>query len=252
MLWQKSWLDTRWRFLVPLFVVMVNIWGLVMAYTGVANVLPTVHADAVGSGSFGRLVQEAILAERTYPGFIWYQWFQQNLLNMATLFAVLLGSGNLLSGPSGGTTFTLSLPASRGRWLAVRAILGGGELLAIVAVPSLAISILSPLVGQHYAVSSALVHTLCAFVVAGMFFCLAFFFSTMFADTWRPLLFAIGIAIVAGVVESELGVYGAFRVMSGAEYFWTGHVPWIGLTMCAAISAALLYAAAVSVARKDF
>ncbi len=252
MLWHKSWLDTRWRFLVPLCVLVVNIWGLVMAYAPVANVLPTLHADAVGGGSFGRAIQEALLAEHTYRGFIWYQWFQQNLLQMGTLFAALLGSGNLLSGPSGGTTFTLSLPASRGRWLAARAVMGGGELLALTVLPSLVIPLVSPLIGQHYAVSSALVHAFCLFVVAAMFFCLAFLFSTMFADLWRPLLFAIGIAIVAGVLESELGVTGFFRVMSGATYFWTGRLPWVGLAISAAISAALLYAAAVNVARKDF
>lgn len=139
MVWYKSWLDTRWRFLIPLAILVVNICGLVFEYSHVANVLPTLHADGVGDGPLGRAIQEAIEAERTYNGFIWYQWFRQNLMQMGTVFAIFLGSGSLLSGATGGTTFTLSLPVSRNRWLAVRVVMGLAELLTLAVVPSLAI-----------------------------------------------------------------------------------------------------------------
>jgi hypothetical protein len=215
-------------------------------------VLPTLHADGIGGGTLGRAIQEAIEAERTYSGFIWYQWFRQNLMQMGTLFAILLGSGSLLSGPTGGTTFTLSLPASRNRWLAARTVMGLGELLTLTVVPSLVIPLVSPLIGQHYDVTSAIVHALCLFVVAEMFFSLAVLLSTVYSDTWRPLLFASGIAIAIGLCESQIGFYGFFRVMSGWTYFRTGSLPWVGLLVSAAISAALLYSASRNVARKDF
>jgi hypothetical protein len=252
MLWYKSWLDTRWRFLIPLAILVVNASGLVFDYAPVANVLPTLRAGGVGGGPLGRAIQEAIEAERTYRGFIWIQWFDQNLLQMATLFAVLLGSGSLLSGGSGGATFTLSLPASRTEWLGVRAALGLGETLVLALVPSLAIAVVSPLIGQHYALGDVFVHAGCIFIVAAMFFSLAFFLSTVFSDTWRPLVFACSAAIVVGVCESELGFYGFFRVMAGATYFHDARIPWIGLFVSAAVSAALLYAASVSTARRDF
>jgi hypothetical protein len=252
MLWYKSWLDTRWRFLVPLVILAFNIWGLIFEYAQVAKVLPTLHTDGVGEGALGRAIQEVIEAERTFRGFVWYQWFRQNLMQMGTVFAALLGSGSLFTGPTSGTMFTLSLPVSRNRWLATRTVIGLGELLALAVIPSLVIPVASTLIGQHYDVSTALVHSLCLFVVCAMFFCFALLFSTMFADTWRPLLFACGIALVAGLLESEIGFYGFFRVMSGWTYYRTASVPWIGLFVSAAISAALLYGAAVNVARKDF
>ena len=34
MLWYKAWLDTRWRFVIPLIVLMVNVWGVVITADG--------------------------------------------------------------------------------------------------------------------------------------------------------------------------------------------------------------------------
>ena len=252
MLWYKSWLDTRWRFLIPLAILVVNICGLIFEYSHVADVLPTLRADGVGEGTLGRAIQEAIEAERTYGGFIWFQWFRQNLMQMGTIFAIFLGSGSLLSGATGGTTFTLSLPVSRNRWLAVRVVMGLAELLALTVVPSLAIPLVSPLIGQHYDVTHALVHAVCLSIVSGMFFSLAVLLSTEFADTWRPLLFATAAAIVIGLIESQLNLYGFFRVMTGWTYYRTGSLPWVGLIVSAAISAALLFRASSNIARKDF
>jgi hypothetical protein len=252
MLWYKSWLDTRWRFLIPLAILSLNAWGLVIEYSHVANVLPTIRIEGTGTGVLGRAIQEALLAERTYRGFIWYQWFRQNLMQMGTLFAVLLGSGNLLSGSMGSALFTLSLPVSRNRWLAARATLGLGQSLVLALVPSLAISLVSPTIGQHYAVADALIHAICSFTACAVFFSLALLLSTVFPDIWRPLLIACGAAICIGLVESELDLQGLFRLMSGSTYFRSGSLPWIGLLVSAGLSAALLYGAAVNVARKDF
>ena len=55
-------------------------------------------------------------------GWVWVQWFRQNLLQTGTLFAVVLGSGGVISSSKGGL-FTLSLPvpASRSDWIVARA-----------------------------------------------------------------------------------------------------------------------------------
>jgi len=252
MLWYKSWLDTRWRFLIPLAILFVNAWGLVIEYAPVANVFSSIHVETTGSGPLGRQIREALEAERTYPGYIWYQWFRSNLLQMGTVCAALLGSGNLLAGPSGSGLFTLSMPASRNRWLAARATMGLGQSFALALIPSLAIPMMSPTIGQHYDLTSVFVYAVCAFVVSAVFFSLAFLLSTVFPDIPRPLLIACGVAVAAGLIESQFDVYGLFRVMSGTTYFRTGALPWPGLLISALLSASLLVAAAVNIARKDF
>jgi len=252
MLWYKSWLDTRWRFLIPLAILFINAWGLVIEYAPVANVFTSIHVETTGSGVLGRAIREELEAERTYAGYVWYQWFRSNLLQMGTICAALLGSGNLLAGPSGSGLFTLSMPASRNRWLAARATIGLGQSFALALVPSLAIPLMSPTIGQHYDLAAAIVHAICAFAVSAVFFSLAFLLSTMFPDVPRPLLIACGVAIVIGLIETEFDLHGLFRVMSGSAYFHGGTLPWAGLLTSAVLSASLLAGAAVNIARKDF
>lgn len=251
MLWYKSWLDTRWRFLIGFAILMVMAIGVLLNYSVSAPLLPALSERALDTTTTtGRLLSEAVRLSQTYRGFVWFQWFRQNLLQMGTLFAVILGSGGALSGSSGGL-FTLSLPASRNQWLAARAATGLSEFFVLATVPSLAIPILSPLIGQHYSLVDAVAHGVCIFVAATVFYCLAFLLSTIFSDIWRPVLIAIAIACVAGFFEARLELHGLFRVMSGHSYFESGSLPWLGLISSSALSMALLYGASLNVARKD-
>ena len=256
MLWYKSWLDTRWRFLIPLVVLLLNIWGLIFEYPRVAALLHTVQIqpdELSRTGALGRAILESVDAERTYRGYIWYQWFRQNLSQLGTLFAVLLGSGNLLSASPGlGTLFTLSLPRSRTAWLSARAAVALGESFVLALVPSVAIVLISPLAGQDYAITDAVVHASCVFVVSAVFFSLAFLLSTVFADMWRPLLLAGGVAVVVSVLESQFAFTGPFSVMAGSTYFTSGAIPWLGLLLSVIVAAGLLWGASINVARHDF
>lgn len=255
MLWYKSWLDTRWRFVIGLVLLLLSACGSVLAYPKVMQLVPLAPATDV-SGEIGRRIREAIDLSRTYRGYVWSQWFSQNMLQMMALFAILLGTGGPLSQASGrGTLFTLSLPATRDRLLGVRAATGLVELLALALVPSLFVPVLSPAIGQAYGVGDALIHAGCMFIVGAVFFSLALLLSTVFADIWRPLLIVIGIACVLAVAElvvPALAPYSIFRVMTGEAYFRGGGLPWMGLLVSTAASAAFLYSATINIARQDF
>jgi hypothetical protein len=252
MLWRKAWIETRWRFLIGLAVLVLSACGTVFDYPAVTRLLAATGPIDYGGGLLGRIVTEAARLEHTFRGF---QWYHQNLSQMWTLFAILLGSGGLLAQTSGGTLFTLSLPASRAQVMGIRAATGLWELLVLAFVPSLIIPILSPAVGQTYGLGETLVHAFCMLVGGAAFFSIAFLLSTMLGDLWRPLLVTCGIAVVVALGEQALRGemdYGIFHVMSGETYFLTGHLPWIGLSVSVAISAALLYGAANAVAAHDF
>jgi hypothetical protein len=255
MLWYKTWLETRSRFLLGLVLLTLTAAGAVFGYPKVVQLLPLVPTTDVG-GELGRRIKEAAELMRDYRGYVWSQWIRQSLSNLATLFAVLLGTGGLLPHTSrGAAQFTLSMPVSRARLLGVRAGTGLAELLGLVLIPVLLVPPLSPAVGQHYAVADAVLHGLCLFVAGAAFFSLALLFSTMFGDPWRPLLFACVVAVVLGLCEAafrDLSPYGIFAVMDGEVYFRTGQLPWLGLLTSAALSAALLYGASVNFAHQDF
>ena len=251
MLWYKSWLETRWRFLIGLVLLMCSAAGVVFTFPRVQELLPLAPAADVG-GELGRRIREAVEMSREYRGYVWSQGFRQNFAQMGTLFAVLLGTGGLISG--GAALFTLSLPVSRRRLLGTRAAAGLGEWLVLAFVPALLIPLLSPAIGESFSVAAALVHGACLFVGGAVFFSLAILLSTVFGDVWRPLLIALTVAVVLAGLEAfgDLSDVGVYSVMSGDAYFRTGALPWAGLFVSAAASAGMLYAASATIANRDF
>jgi len=255
MLWYKSWLETRWRFLIGFALLTLSAMGCVFGYPQVIRLLPTARSIDT-SGEIGRRIKEAVELSATYRGYVWSQWFGQELVQMWTLFAAIVGSGSVFSRISGDAAlFTLSLPASRNRMLGIRAATGFAELFALAFIPSLIIPLCSPIIGQSYSFGDTLVHSTCMFVAGSAFYCLALLLSTVFNDLWRPLLITCVVAMVLALGEQVLrsaSMGGIFKVMSAQTYFQTGGLPWLGLIVSLAVSSLMLYGAATNIARKDF
>ncbi len=253
MIWYKCWLDTRWRFIIGLALMACSAAGVVLTRPALAKLLPMAGSIQLG-GEIGRRVQEALALSRDYHGYVWMQWFGEHLPQIGTIFAVLLGTGGLVT-QSSAVLFTLSMPVTRRRLLGVRAALGLGEWLVLVFAPTLLIPLLSPAIGERYGASDALIYGVCAFTVGAAFFSFAFLLSTIFDDIWRPLLIALLLAVVLAVLPlaiRTLQPYGVFRVMSAEAYFRAGQFPWQGLLISVAASAAMLYGAALKLERRDF
>jgi len=243
MLWYKSWLETRWRFIIGMALVLCSAAGTVITYPHIQQLIaltPTMDF----SGPLGKEIREGIELARTFRGFVWSNWYHQNLPHLATLFAILLGTAGLLS-ESRGALFTLSLPVSRNRLLGVRAAAGLGELFVLTFVPSFLIPLFAPAIGESYSITSVIVHGLCAFIAASVFFAFALWLSTIWSDLWRPLLVALGVALVSPLA-------GFSKVISGETWFRSGQLPWGGLLASAAISAVLYSLAARNLTRRDF
>jgi len=253
MLWYKAWLETRWRFLIGLTLLVCAGALIPLGYRQVLALLPLVP-DA-GGGELGRVLRERAALMTSYRGYVWSQWFSQNMMQTWTLFAAIIGTGGLLNQASTGALYTLSMPVSRGRVLGVRASVGLAELFALAVVPSFVVTALSPLVGQQYGAGDALVHAMCVFVGGSIFFSLACLLSTMFGDIWRPALITLLAAGVLGLTEqasSGTTLPGLFHVMNAESYFRGAGIPWTGLAVRLLLSGAMLYGAVVNIARQDF
>ena len=254
MLWYKSWLETRWRFLIGFALLLIMACSAVASYPRVAQLLPDARPllrDVDPASLVGRQVVRALDAESTYRGFVWWQWTQDNLSKTWTVLAILLGTGGLLAQTrGGGALFTLSLPVTRVELLRARAATALAELFVLAIVPSLLPPLLSPLIGQHYSFVDAFVHAACVFVGGGVFFSLATLLSTVFADVWRPALLACLVAAGLFLMEPVLlggAPYGIVGAMTGEVYFRSGALPWPGLVVSVTASAAMLYAAVLNV-----
>ena len=255
MLWQKAWLETRWRFVIGLVILTVMAGVDVYEYVIAQRMMPLAESMVPGGDSspLGAAIREAISVQREFRGFIWYNTFRDNLTMMGVLFAVLLGCGGLLAeATKGSALFTLSLPVTRKQLLGARVGTGLAQCFAIAMVPPLVIPLLAPAVGQNFNVIDAVAHGVCLFFVGALFFSLASFLSTLFGDIWRPLLIAVFIACGAALVQFVAPELGVFKVMSGESYFRNGSLPWMGLVTSAVLASALLYSAAETLERRDF
>jgi ABC-2 type transport system permease protein len=252
MLWYKAWLETRWRFLIGLALVMLSAAATVLTYQRVVTLIANLPQQEA-SGPLGRSIAEAIELSRTYRGYVWREAFGNNLLQFCTLFAVLLGTGGLLhQANGGGALFTLSLPVTRERLAGVRAATGLFELFALALAPALLLALLSNGVGQRYALLDALAHAACLFLGAAFFFSLTFLLSTIFGDLWRPPLLVLCLAFALGIGHWMLGAASPLGIMTGESYFRGHGLPWLGLLASALLSASLLVLATKNLARQDF
>jgi ABC-2 type transport system permease protein len=253
MLWYKAWLETRWRFLVGMGLLLLFAGLGVAARPAVANM--QVEIPNLG-GRLGELVREGLALMNSYRGYVWSQWFGKNLLQFWTLFAVLIGVGGLATERAGGVAlWTLSLPVTRRRLLAVRAGVGALELLALAVVPSLVVCLLSPLIGESYPITEALFYSLMLYLGGAFFYGLALLLSTIFQDQLKAVLAGLSVAVVMGLLSliSEGATrYSVYRVMTAQSYFTGGAPPWAGLLVCLAAGALMFFVSLRLLERRDF
>jgi hypothetical protein len=258
MLWHKAWLETRGRFLGGLALSVIVGLGVIYDFRATERLLPLVRnmdpAALDTSGPLGAVLKESLEAQQTFRGFVWWQWYRQNMTYLVVIFGALLGAGGLLAKSGAAPLFTLSLPVSRSRLIGSRAAIGLAELLALAIVPSLVLPLLAPSIGQSYSVRDVLAHGACMFVAGSVFFSLAALLSNDYTDIWRPVLIACIVAAALGMLEyvPAIAPYGIFHVMNGETYYRQAGLPWIGLLVSAGISATLLRTAAVNLAHRDF
>ena len=67
MLWYKSWLETRWRFLIGLVLVIGSVCSIVLTYPEVQAILQSTP-PATSGGILGRQIAETIALSREYRG----------------------------------------------------------------------------------------------------------------------------------------------------------------------------------------
>ena len=250
MLWHKAWVDTRWRFLLALALLLVLACGSSMTFPRVRDFLSSIELPVVPDEEAAAAFRESLELTRTFRGYAWSNWFAQSFPALLTLMAALLGSGSPLVKGGSGALFSLALPVARGRWIGTRAGTAVAELFVLALAPSLAFAALAPVVGEQFAVTEALAYGLSAFAGASLFLCLAVFLSTLFNDVWRPLLLTCVGALAIGVIVPH--DYGLFRAMGGESYFFMGSLAWPELLVSAVGAAGLAYAAAANVALRDF
>jgi len=253
MLWQHAFLETRWRFLVGLVVLPLSAAFIALGYPQVIALSQNV--TAVPDTALGREIATAMEMAKRFDSYVWSQWFQQNGAQLGAFFAVIIGTGGLLSQTAAARLFMLSMPVSRERLVGARAAAGLGQVLALSLAPALVIVLVSPIISRSFPVLDALAYALCAFAGCAVFFSLAFLFSSMFGNVWAPVVLALCAGAALRMLDELTGGSGGFsllEMMHGESYFTGQGLPWPMLFVSTGLTLALLYAGTRLIARQDF
>ena len=201
MLWYKAWLETRWRLLMPLAMLLFLVF------------------TANSRGQL-QLHQPSILA--AIP-FFW-------LLAPITL----AGAGTKTEAPfravkgvSGSTCFTLSLPVTRLRLLAVRAGVGMVEWGAMVVVLCVAAWLLSSTLRNEVSAADGLAYTATVLAMGFAVFAYSTALSTFLDQQWQVVT-ATAIILVPRAMLSNISLkWDFFRTMGLDSPLITHTVPWL-------------------------
>jgi ABC-2 type transport system permease protein len=236
MLWYKAWLETRARFLISL-VGMAALCSF-FVYRSNQNALPYTPLSYYNN----------VL----HRGHV-------TLTTMWVLAVTLLMMGGMLRERAvGASTFSLSLPVSRTRLMAVRIGTGVAEAAALAIGPWSAMLLTSVLNGKSHPLDQACYHILFLFAGGLVFLAIAFFISSVVEGEYTAPAVSLGVMIAFNIVmvESGLNAYDPYALLSGAQYFHagvlTGPFPWLRVSITVAIAALLTAIAIRSIQRKDF
>jgi len=251
MLWYRAWLETRARFLTGAVLVSAVTLFFVAAHPFMIAQWQSdlvLHPEWPEPHWFRRALSD-------YPFFLWHFLFAELLQNAWVLSAVLLGLGGIAREAVQGTAgFTLSLPVTRRRLLAVRTAVASGELVVLGFLPALLLPLGSAMAGRAYPPGPGIVHS--AIMVAGGFgfFGLTVLLSSLMRDEHTPMLIGVsaaallyfliqpyaGDAVAPPLWARLLDVPG---LMAGpADIASAAHVQWGGLALSLGITAVLLAA----------
>lgn len=254
MLWYKAWLDTRWRFIVGLTLVVLSAVVVVFGYDAAMEEVR--RAQAIPGLAAAVAAREAQIAD--FRGFVWHTWIFETLRQLLALFAVMLGAGGLAAQVNrGGGVFLLSLPVSRTQVLLARAGVGLLQLAVLALVPLVVVTLVAPLAGERFSLTDALAFGACLFTGTALLFSATTALSTWFADVWRAPLLVLCFFVIWGffgvLLPGEVQpIYNVLNIMTGEPYFAGTRFPLVEVLLLAVTAAALLFSARLNLERRDF
>ncbi len=238
MIWYKAWLESRWRFAAGMLLI-----------TAIA---------AMDIGQARLLMPRLGIPEDQFGQFVWKSYFTRIAFGW-TLSALLLAAGGLVREQAlGSYLFSLSLPVSRRRWLAVRTLLALGQSLVLALIPAAIVPIMAGLLGWSYSPWDAAKFSLLLFLTGLATFAVGILCSSLFQNEFASVAVGVGFVFACGMVanavapHSEYGAYMTGRQHMDSAWHLTKGWPWWGIAANAVAGIALLGIALRNLERRDF
>lgn len=201
----------------------------------------------------------------TYERYVWKLLYDTIVRDLFVVLTIVFGCGSLHQERAQGTLgFTLALPVSRTRATLTRACVGYGGVLAMAFLPVAMLALCSPMVGQHYAVATALQFSLLYSAAGATIYGITFLLAHSLAGEYTAALLAVPALFAYEAVFSLPGLQrlrslDIVATMTGEGMPWfdersglfVGPLPWGSLVLLAALAGACVGLAVRSVAKVD-
>lgn len=229
MLIYKAWRESRTRFLLSVATLgwFCAVFIIVRPMMREASVKP-----------FAQFVEDAI-----YTGAV---------RNLFIVFVMVFGLGGLLPEASNGSAaFTLALPVTRARLVAIRAAVGLAGVVALAFVPTAAVLALARFQREVYSVAEALRFSTQWAVTGAVIFAVAFLFSIWLSGPYAALTVSF-IAVGAYALLMNLSPMRAIPELNVFTIMDHAHPEVARLACTGLVSVAIIAAAALLTERQDF
>ena len=247
MLWYKSWLETQHWFFLGMMLLAAQVIALYVAY-------PLDPLTSYPNGALGVLPSEmARIRTGDFRAYVWVRWFSTTMLLFWPVYVIALAGTGFEA--AGGREFLLSLPVTRRRIALTRLAVVFVQIAAFTILPSLLLSAMAPLRGQHYPVQDALVHSLILLGSGVGLFGLTMFLRSVMKNDVAAYTAAGALVVMCMLftfVAKDFTPYSILRVMNGADYFFDHRMPWTGLVFSAGVGSALIAWSVRAMERRDF
>jgi ABC-type transport system involved in multi-copper enzyme maturation permease subunit len=202
----------------------------------------------------------------SYAAYVWKAVYNGYARDFFIILVIVLGGGGLLQEQAHGTAgFTLVLPVSRSRLMSVRVAVGLAEVAFLALVPALVITAFSPVVGEQYQLSQALLFSVLWVIGGALVFGAAVLLSTVLAGDhsgWIVCFLCVMLYSAAVNITSlqRFPSLDVFKIMSGSgmvyfdavDYRLKGPMPWAQVSIVLAVAIGLIRLADRFTQRRDY
>lgn len=240
MLWYKAWLETRWRFLVCLALIL----------------LPAYEFFHLGTTLRSWEVDEP------FPYFRRLFYSHAGSATVWQFAAIFLGLGGLVrERATGSSSLTLTLPVSRGRLVGVRVGVGVVEATALAVAPWVANLLTSAFRGTPFSASQA---ACCILLLAGggmVYFAMAVLVSSVVEGEYTAVAIAFGVVILAYALSRDvewLKALNLFPLVTGSGYvnketfLFPEALPWSSILASLSVAGLMVFASIAIIQRREF
>lgn len=235
MFWYKGWLETRFKLLF-----------------------------LVGFATFLLFFQHSVLNAATPPGgrnpalgFVLF-----STPSLVLMLCAILGGAGIATQPSfqpakglhGSMLFTLSLPVSRLRLLAIRATIGWLEVAGVVVALCCGMWLVSPLFRTMSTFAEMMAYAGTLIGCASAFYCLSVLLATFLDDQWRAwgtMLASVALWWVSAHAPVPASA-NIFHAMREGSPLLAHTVPWSAMAFSFGLAAILFFAATKVVQTREY